>query len=88
METLLQLLLFVGIFMCSAVLTFLSGGLIAVFIRAIKDNSRPEENVAVVLICAWVMALIMIGVIGIGEFSDSDISSEKIAIETTMEATK
>lgn len=82
---LLQLLLFVGIVVCSAALTFLFGGCIALLSGFVKDNSFSSENIAAVAVCAWIMALIMVGFIGTDRFSNDVSEPEEIVIETTME---
>lgn len=86
MEPLLQLLIFVGIFVCSAALTFIFGGFVALLSGVVRDNSFSSENIAAVAVCAWIMALVMVGFIGTDRFSDSSASSEEVVIETTVEA--
>ena len=53
MEPLLALLLFVGIFVCSAAITFIFGGFVAILSGVVRDNSFSSENIAAVAVCAY-----------------------------------
>lgn len=68
MELLLPAFFVIGTFFGSAVITFVIGGMIAMFCGTLSNHKSLAENLATTFIWAWLVSLVVTVVVGYGHY--------------------